>query len=56
MALAEILQGIARNSAVDPRISVREHEEALFKLLQKTRDGIVYNWIPITVLGQKKEE
>jgi hypothetical protein len=56
MAIVEILQGIERNSAnTNSPILVREHEEMLFKLLQNTRDGMVYNWIPITVLGQKKE-
>jgi len=55
MAIGEILRGIERNSAGSQKpISVREHEEMLFKLLQNTRDGMVYNWIPITVLGQKK--
>ncbi len=56
MAIAEILQGIERNSvANNSLISVREHEKVLLKLLQNTRDGMVYNWIPITVVGQKKE-
>ena len=56
MAIAEILRGIERNSvATDSTISVWSHEEALSKLLQNTKHGMVYNWIPITVLGQKKE-
>jgi hypothetical protein len=56
MAVAEILRGIERNSiANNSLISVMEHEEALFKLLQNTRNGIVYNWIPITVLGRRRE-
>jgi hypothetical protein len=55
MALTEILRGIERNSAVDGAILVRKHDEALYGLLQETRNGMVYNWIPITVLGKKKE-
>jgi hypothetical protein len=55
MALAEILKGIERNSATGVAILVRKHNEALHGLLQEPRNGMVYNWIPITVLGQKKE-
>ena len=55
MALTEILRGIEWNSAVDGAILVRKHDEALYGLLQETRNGMVYNWIPITVLGKKKE-
>jgi hypothetical protein len=54
MALAEILRGIERNSAADRATSVRKHD-ALYGLLQETRDGVVYNWIPVTVMGMKKE-
>ncbi|KAE8450973.1 hypothetical protein EG329_005413 [Mollisiaceae sp. DMI_Dod_QoI] len=55
MALVEILKGIERNSIRNQLISVAEHEEVLYGLLQKSRNGMVYNWIPITVLGQKIE-
>jgi hypothetical protein len=56
MAISEIIRGIERNSiANDSIISVSAHEEALSQLLQNTKDGMVYNWIPITVLGQKRE-
>jgi hypothetical protein len=55
MAIAEILRGIERNSvASDSNVSVWVHEEALSKLLQNKKHGMVYNWIPTTVLGQKK--
>jgi hypothetical protein len=55
MAIVEILRGIERNSvASDSNISVGMHEEALSKLLQNTKHGVVYNWIPTTVLGHKK--
>jgi len=55
MAIAEILRGIERNSvASDSNVSVWVHEEALSKLLQNKKHGVVYNWIPTTVLGQKK--
>lgn len=56
MAVGEILRGIERNSvANNSPISIQVAEEALGKLLEKTKDDMVYNWIPITVLGQKKE-
>jgi hypothetical protein len=55
MALAEILRGIERNSAADRAISVKKYGKALYSLLQETRNGMVYNWIPVTVQGKKKE-
>ena len=55
MAIGEILRGIERNFAgTEKPISVQKHEDMLLKLLQNTRGGMVYNWIPITVLGQKR--
>jgi hypothetical protein len=55
MAIAEIIRGIERNSvASGSTICVQGHEAALAKLLEITKLGMVYNWIPITVLGQKK--
>ncbi|PMD14435.1 hypothetical protein NA56DRAFT_651001 [Hyaloscypha hepaticicola] len=56
MAMAEILRGVQRNSVANKSpITVRDQEEVLSKLLQNSRNGMVYNWIPVVVLGQKKE-
>jgi hypothetical protein len=56
MAMAEVLRGVQRNSRANKSpIKVRDQEEILSKLLQNSRNGMVYNWIPIVVLGQKKE-
>ncbi|KUJ22215.1 uncharacterized protein LY89DRAFT_576533, partial [Mollisia scopiformis] len=55
MALAEILQGIERNSAGRQSISVQEHVKALYRLFPQSRNGMIYNWNPVTVLAQKVE-
>jgi hypothetical protein len=55
MALGEIMRGIERTSVSNLLISVREHEEVLYSLLQKARNEVIYNWIPITVMGQKEK-
>jgi cytochrome c551/c552 len=57
MAMAEVLRGVQRNSVGNKsQITVKDQEEALSKLLQNSRNGMVYNWIPVVVLGQKKEQ
>jgi len=57
MAMAEILRGVKRNSEANKSlITVKDQEEVLFKLLQNSRNGMVYNWIPVVVLGLKKEQ
>lgn len=57
MAMVEVLRGVQRNPGANKwLITVRGQEEVLSKLLQNSRNGMVYNWIPVAVLGQKKEE
>jgi hypothetical protein len=57
MAMAEVLRGVQRTSVGNKsQITVRDQEEALSKLLQNYRNGMVYNWIPVVVLGQKKQQ
>ncbi len=57
MAMAEVLRGVRRNSGANKSpITVWDQEEILSSLLQNSRNGMVYNWIPVVVLGQKKEQ
>lgn len=53
MALAEIFQGIQRNCPEGPSIVTTEHDKALHRLIRQCRNGMIYNWTPVTVLAQK---
>ncbi|PFH59830.1 hypothetical protein XA68_11848 [Ophiocordyceps unilateralis] len=55
LAFEQMIQGIKRkmmSGQVETGRSVAKCEDSLTKLLSRFNDGLVYNWVPVSVLGQ----